>query len=293
MPFEDYISTSYAEIAAAETELGHIRQAGFRKVPTQGTANGIWADCAMMAGNPPPMYYASSPLVAAQIKRSTDGGLNHGEGVYPAGKFLKQVLMMNTSTAGNPCGYMLCDYLMYYPFIDMSVTDYQAMTNGVALPRYQTGAGVRMFALVVAPQIGGVTFTVQYTNSDGVAGRVTPAVTCNAQAANGTIIHSHSVNAGCTAGPFIPLQAGDSGVRAIEGVTFQSADVGLITLVLVKPLANLQTLENTAPAEVDYFVNKTASIQIWDDAYLNFLLCGAGTVTTGVLMGMLTTIWSQ
>ncbi len=293
MPFSDYIATSFSEIAAAETELGHTRQWSFRKAPSQTSTVGIWVDLAMAPGNPPPNYYASSPMVAATLTQSGNGGLKHGDNVAPAGKFLKQLLLCNTSTAGNPCGYILCDYLLYYPFIDMSDTTEQTFDNTITLSRYTTGAGVQMIAVVVAPQVGGVTFQVSYTNQDGVAGRTSRTMLCNTAAANGNIINSNMATSGSGAGPFIGLQEDDTGVRSVQSITFNSADVGLVTLVLVKPLANIQTIENTAYAEVDYFKDKTSSVMIFDDAYLNLLARPSATLTTGVVMGMITTIWSQ
>ena len=62
---------------------------------------------------------------------------------------------------------------------------------------------------------------VTYTNSDGVAGRVTATMTCNTQTVNGTIANQ-CANNGRHGGPFIPLQKGDSGVRSIEAFTFLS-----------------------------------------------------------------------
>ena len=43
------------------------------------------------------------------------------------------------------------DYLLYYPFIDMDAAgEDQTMTNGVTLPRFTDGAGVRMMAVAQA-----------------------------------------------------------------------------------------------------------------------------------------------
>lgn len=47
------------------------------------------------------------------------------------------------------------------------------MDNTTPLPRYSDGIGVQIMPVVVAGQTGGQTFTVNYTNSEGVAGRVT------------------------------------------------------------------------------------------------------------------------
>ena len=125
-----------------------------------------------------------------------------------------------------------------------------SLTTGIALPRYPTGAGVQMMAVSVAGRTGGQSFNVTYTNQDGVAGRVTPNVIQNLVSVNGSIVTSDRANANAR-GPFIPLQAGDTGVRSVEEVTMLGADVGLFALVLVKPLADLQIRGVDAPVEVD------------------------------------------
>lgn len=76
---------------------------------------------------------------------------------------------------------ILCDYLLYYPFVDMSIAggEFQPMVNDTAsLTRYTDGEGVQIMAVEVASQIGSSQFYVTYTNQDGVAGRVTPTITC-------------------------------------------------------------------------------------------------------------------
>jgi hypothetical protein len=189
-----------------------------------------------------------------------------------------------------PC--ILCDYLLYYPFIDMSTTDPQAMIVGEALTRYTDGVGVQMMAVEVASQIGGVQFSVTYTNSDGVAGRVTPNVTCNSQVSVGTIITTATNTAG-TAGPFLPLQTGDKGVRSIEQVTFLTADVGLITLVMVKPLASLGIYDITGPAEKEYMTSSPGLLpEIKDDAYLNFIVYPSGTLASAPIFGTIETVFT-
>jgi hypothetical protein len=84
---------------------------------------------------------------------------------------------------------VLCDYLLFYPFVDESVTDEQIMDNTATLPRYTDGDGVQMMAVVVAAQVGGGTFTVNYTNSDGVSGRTSKPMTLSTTGTvNGVIL---------------------------------------------------------------------------------------------------------
>lgn len=274
---------SFSDVSDAEVN-GQYLVYSWRKVPTQTTASGIWFDLSMSPGNPNPNYYASSPLAAKRLAQSTDGGIFHGADVTPYTKHLKRLTGISLTTTAVPLPMILCDYLLYYPFIDMSVTDPQSMTQSETLSRYTTGAGVQMMAVEVAAQIGGSTFTVSYTNQAGEAGRTTPTLTCNAQTSTGTIITTAPATAG-TAGPFLPLQAGDTGVRSVDSVTFLTGDVGLITIVLVKPLVTFQIYDITAASETDYAVGFTTLPEIKPDAYLNFVCYPSGTLSSAQILG--------
>lgn len=89
------------------------------------------------------------------------------------------------------------------------------------------------------------------------------------------------------------LQGLDTGVRSIEAVQCTSGlDVGLFTLVLVKPLAELTVREITAPTLKDFALEAGMKMPvIEDDAYLNFITCPNGSLTGIPLNGDATFIW--
>ncbi len=278
--------------ALVDAELEGARIVSFRKVPAVVTVANNWYDYSMAPGKPAPQYYAAAPLTAQTLTRSADGGIDHG-GAVGGVKYLRRLMAMCVTAGGVPQTFRLLDYLLFYPFVDMGTSDPQALTNTQVLTRYTTGAGVQMMAVLVAPHgLVGDTFTVTYTNSQGVAGRVTPLHTMTTGVAvNGTILTTSAALAG-SAGPFMALQTGDSGVRSIESVQCTAGtDVGLFTLVLVKPLANLVLREITAPVEVDYLVDFGLVPAIVDDAYLNFISCPAGSLSAAALDGIAEFIW--
>ena len=164
-------------------------------------------------------------------------------------------------------------------------------SNSVAIPRYTTGAGVRIMAVSVAGRTGGASFFVSYTNSDGVSGRTSGTVLQNSVSVNGSIVTSQQAANGA-AGPFIPLQSGDTGVRSIESVTMTGTDVGLFTLVLVKPLAQTILRGIDAPSECDYLMTKGLNMpEIKDDAYLNFVCLPQGSLAATAIHGDIKVIW--
>lgn len=280
-----------ATLAAAELD-GKSTYATWRKSPSQVTTAGVWFDLSMSPGNPVPQYYAATPLVAKVLAQSTDGGLFHGGNVSPASKHLKRFTALTLTSTALPMPMMLCDYLMFYPFIDEGTLDAQPLDNTATVPRYTDGAGVQVMAISVAGRVGGQTFQVTYTNQSGVAGRVTQVVKQNTAAANGNVVTTDRAVVDHF-GPFIPLQAGDTGVRSIESVAMISGtDVGLFALVLVKPLAQAQIRGIDAPVEVNYFTDFAQLPVIKDDAYLNLIVCPQGTLAATAIHGDITTVWS-
>lgn len=278
----------------AESE-GKYLYASFRKQATQTTGAGIWFDLSMSPGNPAPNYYIGSPNVFVPMKQSTDGGLRHGGNVNSLGqkKFLRKLMVLCATAAATPLPMKLMDYIGFYGFIDESVLEEQFLDNTTPLPRHADGKGVQMMPVVVAGQTGGQPFTVNYTNQDGVAGRISQSAVMGAQFVNGTVLHS--LQAGATApdtGPFLPLQRGDTGVRSVQSVTIGGiGDVGLFSLVLVKPLASISLRGIDAPTEIDYLTDMASMPEIKDDAYLNFLALPNGTLSGAPIIGVIETSW--
>jgi hypothetical protein len=280
------------DLVAAE-EAGQSWYSSWRKAPAVVTSAGFWMDLSMSPGNPAPNYYVASALTATPLALSTDGGLYHARNVAPATKYLRSMRIQSVTAGAVPMTLRLCDYLLFYPFVDESLVDEpQPMDNTLGLTRSTDGEGVQIMAVVTnGHATGGSTFTVSYTNSAGVAGRTTVAATMNTQFVTGTILTSAVASQG-TQAPFLTLQAGDTGVRSIESVTVSgTGDVGLFCLVLVKPLANLTLRGIDAPAEYDHLMDWSALPVIEDDAYLGLLALVAGSITGAAIHGDIRVAW--
>jgi hypothetical protein len=278
------------QLINAELE-GKERRYTWRKTPSQATTAGLWFDLSMSPGRPVPKYWFDAPPAIAKVYYSTDGGLEHGGGVSPSEKYLRMTTGIATASTALPLTMILCDYLLYYPSIDDSVLDEQVMDNTVTLPRYTDGEGVQALAISVAGRTGGARFYFTYTNSKGVSGRVSKTCYQNNAAALGTI-QNNGQNTNVSAMPFIGLQEGDTGIQKIDSVFMLDADVGLMTIVLVKPLGTSVIREITAPVEKDYFLESGIIPRIYDDAYLSFICLPQGTLAATVLMGDIKTVWT-
>ena len=285
-------------------EAGRHWVTQFRKAVTStATITSSYVDYTYFAGSPLANFYASTPLEAAYIDES--------RGIYipsvsPAQQYLKNITVMTsaasaTSTTNGRQELMLCDYLMYYPFIDTDSTDQQDMTQAVALPRYESGY-VMAIAQAASSAIGRFTFT--YTNQDGVAGRTSPNIFTQIVAGGGQSLAANISGGGFH--PFLPLQAGDSGVKSIESVTFTVTGGGLMALVIVKPILNFMVAQECrrttsgnlesygAASSFDSVIHKAGAPEIKDGAILGIISKGhAGSLASSILVGTLETLWSE
>jgi len=277
----------------AELE-GRVRQYEFVKNINQVTAQGIWYDLTGSSGNPKAkQWFDAAPLVAQQTRQSTDGGIFHGGAVASLGmkKYLRLMRVACASATPLPMSLIFCDYLLYYPSIEDGNTAPQVMDNTITLPRYTDGDGVQMIAVTISSRTGGQTFSVSYTNSDGVAGRTTPNVTQNTAAAPGTITtSSRTTQSG--GHPFLPLQDDDKGVRSVESVTMNGADTGFFALVLVKPLLWTQVRGIDAPYDKDPLLFAGELEEVQDDAFISAIALPNGSLSGVALRGAMRTLWT-
>ena len=277
---------------------------GFRKAPSSvATTTSAWTDYSYYAGSPPANFYASTPLEASVVDPT--------RGIYvptvsPATQHLRNLKLMSaassaTSTTNARQGLILADYLLYYPFIDTdAVGEQQDMTNTATIPRYEGGQVVAV-SQSTASTTGQFTFT--YTNENGVAGRVSQNHFTFAVGAGGQVVAS-SVGSAASYHPFCSLQAGDSGVKSIESVTFTAAGGGLMALVIVKPLMTAyvtQEARRTTSGNLESYgaCNEFAAMihnrpaRIIDGAVLNLLAAGyGGSLASSFLVGLVETTWN-
>lgn len=159
------------EIVTESYEAGKTWYTCFRKVPSLATTLGVWFDVSMAPGSPKANYFLGDALAA----KTLDGtyGIYHGSPITTDGfKFLHKFMVGCVSANVIPATFLLCDYLLYYPLIDMDVTDTQAFDNTVPITRYTDGEGVKAFLVATNPYVGGQLFRITYTNQNGEAGRV-------------------------------------------------------------------------------------------------------------------------
>ena len=268
-------------------ETGRVHNCSLRKVPSQASVAGQWADLSMASGNPLPQYYVGTALEATVL----DGmrGIFHGADKSPAKMFISELVLM-TPTAGMVGQYKLLDYLAFYPFVDMDDADPQTCSTPSALPRYADGEGVMVMAVAVTPSTGGGSFTFDYINSRGEA-KTSPVQFCGTVAANIATLITSAPGTVAGQGPFLKLASGDTGVRSITSVTNLGLNGGLCALVLVRPLFDHFVYEIRTESPIQLVKDGYDLPQILDGAYLGMILNCSGSVAAGQLAGRVQFVW--
>lgn len=269
-------------------------------LPTTAAVAGEWHCLFRGGGNPAAdtIGNTGTSLAFQALTDQTAGatGIPHGGNV---GGF-KTILNASAFTAAAttvPCVMMLVDLLGFYRVTTVTTVTAQATNNTVPLPRYTTGAGVQAFMYNSnATALGAATpnLSLGYTNAAGTASRATPAVlpVGKTGAANGTILYS-GTGVG-KYGPFMPLQAGDAGIRSIQTIQNSTSYVsGEYSVMLCKPLLTMPITTLGVAAERD-LVNQLPSMPaVFDGACLAWLIySAAATPINSAFYGHIDFGWS-
>lgn len=294
--------SSMDDIVSKVSNTGNFVRADWNKsfLPTSAALSGEWHCLARGLGSPGSgTIYNTGTNLAFQATSDTTtdaGGILHGGNVSPATKHILNASAFTAAVTTAPCILMLVDLLGFYRVSTVTTTTAQTTNNTVTLPRYTDGAGVQAFAWntnVTAMGAAAPNLSINYTNSAGVSSRATPATlpSCKASAANGLILYS-GTGAG-KYGPFMPLQAGDAGIRSIQSIQNSISYIsGEYSVGLCKPLLTLPITTQGIAAERD-LVNQLPSMpRIQDGANLVWLLySGAATPVNSSFYGHLDIGW--
>lgn len=258
-------------------------------VPAAHTA-GRWYDFSPLAGTPVANAWTGTALAWKNADSSSGWAMPMGEAVTPDTKHLLNAMAVTPGVV--PGVLMLIDMQGYYPGISLNSATAQTLTGTPTL-RYANGAGVKAyFVVTTASGATAHNIAMSYTDQSGNAGNTLPVtVSCTASA-----IASHITHSGTAAnnyGPFLPLAAGNSGIRSVQTVTISAASgSGAGALVLARPLLTLPLTTSGLAVERD-LVNQIPSLpQIQDYACLTWLYFAGGTTAANTnFYGTLEAAW--
>lgn len=258
---------------------------------------GRWYEMLSLAGSPVGTTFPGTALTWKTCDEATGDGTNafgipHGGNVAPLLKHALNLAAWTTAATGVPATLMLVDVQGYYPGINMNLNTAQTLLGTPTL-RYPTGAGVRAF-LSARATTGATAHNLAYSyQNQANAAKANPFTV----AATASAIVPHILHSGVAAnnyGPFLPLAAGDTGVRSFNSVQLSAASgtASTAALVLAKPLATLTLGVASLLTEKD-LLNQIPSLpQIKEGACLGFLLgAGAAVAASTTFAGHTEMVW--
>ena len=182
--------------------------------------------------------------------------------------------------------------------IDITTTGTGTHTINTLYPRYTSGAGLQAFMWANnATPLGAATpnLSIGYTNSSQTASRATPTVLPigKTAASNGLILYS-GTGVG-KYGPFLPMQANDSGIAKIDTTTISVSYVsGEFSIGVCRPLITMPMTTVGVASERD-FMNQLPSLpKVYTGANLQWLLySGAATPVNSSFFGHIDFAWGD
>ena len=300
--------SSLDDFIASTTVDGKFVRTDWNKnaLPTTVQTAGTWYDLSTGPGNPgSDSAYGSGTNLAFQAlddTSTTSPGIQHGGNVSPETKHLINASAFSAAATSMPAVFMLVDRLGFYRINTVTTTGNQALDNTVPFPagRHTNGRGLRAYvvasvgAATTAMGAGTPNIQITYTDQGGNTGNTTPAVlpVGTTAAPKGSIVYS-GTGAG-KYGPFMPLAAGDSGIRSVEQFNLSSTYTsGQLNLVICRPLLTLPMTTIGVAAERD-LLNQVPSLpRVYDGANLTWLMyAGAATPVNSAFYGHLDFGWS-
>ncbi len=185
----------------------------------------------------------------------------------------------------------------------IAFTDAGTGTHTVTLrwPRYTDGAGVQAYMFnsnATALGAGTPNLTLpSYTNAAGTASRATPS-TPSAPIGKTAASNSHILYSGATGtgkmGPFLPLQATDTGIQSIQTIQNSTSYVsGEYSVAVCKPILDIPMTTLGVAGEREFASQLPSFPRVYDGAALYWLLySGAATPANSAFYGRVDFGWS-
>lgn len=291
---------SYDDLISEITQSGKFFSAKFSKGNTSAVIANNWYDLWPVGGSPQAGAYGGTAFTARQFADTTVGALYHAGDASPDTKHM--VSMDARSTGGTPT-LILYDRVLSYEACTFNASVNQAMTNTLPAQRYISAGQPGMKILTTCQTALGATaanFTqLQYTDQAGTTLQSMPVAAFNAIIVSaaaptttlGARIVSPSVTgATLTQGPYMPLAAGDGGVRLIANYTTSAANTGTMAFVLGAPLATIPIQVAGITTLIDLVQQLVGLYQVYAGACLSFLAFFPAA-TAATFDGSVTVAW--
>lgn len=272
-------------------------------------ANNWWNDMWPVGGGQPAGTYSGSAFTARGLDDTSAGSIWHGGNVSPKVKLAAGLWWTDTNSGPNDTNVIVYDRVATYEACTFSNGATQTLTQTGGVPaRYASGAPGLQVMITLQTMSNSASSknltSLAYTNQAGNAanmpttGQQIVLVGFTTGSAPGpgipapvlTSIGGNVANASLI---FLPLAAGDTGVRTVTSYKTSTSDTGTFAIVLCQPLAHAGCSSGCTwfSGESD-LVHQLAMLQrVYDGACLSALLCSPTSTGHGIA-GHLDVCWN-
>ena len=270
---------------------GQIDTVVYQKTSIAVGQAGFWQHFLNSIGSIPAATFGGSEATFTATDNAwSEGAISITDQSSPITKHILSMGVSMVAAAGAPWFILPIDLVGYAKLTggNVSSTGAKAITmtpisnTAANVDRYANGEGLRLFVGSYSTMgANAPTMVITYTNSAGTTGKTTVSgCVSTAAATNGTILNSG--NATNKYGPFLPLAAGDTGVKDIESLTWGGTAhaSGSVIIGLCKPLCMPIPCPATGLFNLMDFVNTLPSLpRLKNGANIQFLCFGTAATT--------------
>ena len=275
---------------------GKTRRTNFNRTVVTGatSAAGRWHELLSGAGTGGPMTLTGTAGAGIACNGATAGRLPIGPNVASDLQHLISMLAVTGGATLAPATLLLTDIIHLYPSCVLTGAP-TALSNhpvwtGTGDTRMTNANGVQASLIVTsATTAASGQITPTYVDEAGNSQAAPSPLYAPATATPIGALYGQTSTAVTVGGPYMPLAAGDIGVRQITSYTINTgATSGVGCFVLHRPIEEIPLAAANVPGLLEWILGE----RIYDDACLGFLIQIGGAATVGQqITGSLKTVW--
>lgn len=287
--------TGYDSVIAAKV-AGKSRRINWNRTVVTGatSAAGRWHEMLSGAGTGGSMVLTGTAGAGIVCNKSTAGALPIGPDVATDLRYLLKAMAVTGATTLAPATILLTDIIHIYPSCVLTGTPTTLSNHptwtGTGDTRMTNAQGVQC-SLVVTTAItsGNGQITPTYVDQDSNSQAAPSSLYAPATATPIGTLYGQTNTAITVGGPYMPLAAGDSGVRQITSYTINTgATSGVGAFILHRPIEEIPLAAANVPGMLEWMLGE----RIYDDACLGMFIQIGGAATVGQqVTGSFGTVW--
>ena len=287
--------TGYDSVIAAKV-AGKSRRINWNRTVVTGatSAAGRWHEMLSGAGTGGSMVLTGTAGAGIVCNKSTAGALPIGPDVATDLRYLLKAMAVTGGATLAPATILLTDIIHIYPSCVLTGTPTTLSNHptwtGTGDTRMTNAQGVQC-SLVVTTAItsGNGQITPTYVDQDSNSQAAPSSLYAPATATPIGALYGQTNTAVTVGGPYMPLAAGDSGVRQITSYTINTgATSGVGAFILHRPIEEIPLAAANVPGMLEWMLGE----RIYDDACLGmFIQIGGAATVNQQITGSFGTVW--